>query len=105
VKLKSKVNKEMDGVQIIAYFLQIHIQPLKARVSQLCNYAGSKDHSRILEEEVPKKSYRKSPLIDQIDKKGPNSSMPSNTLFCQQTLTQGMSLELFFSKFICSHLI
>jgi hypothetical protein len=43
VKLKSTVNKEMNGAQLIAYFLRLRIQPLKARVSQLWNYSGSKD--------------------------------------------------------------
>jgi hypothetical protein len=39
-KLKTIVNKEMNGVQLIAYFLQIRIQPLKARASQMWNFAG-----------------------------------------------------------------
>jgi hypothetical protein len=43
IKLKTAVNKEMNGVQLMVYFHQIWIQPLKARVSQMWNYSGLKD--------------------------------------------------------------
>jgi hypothetical protein len=59
MKLKTAVNKEMNGVQHIAYFLQIHIQPLKVRVLEMWNYSSSKDKLRILEEGVPKEIIQK----------------------------------------------
>jgi hypothetical protein len=45
-KLKTAVNKEMKGLQLIAYFHWIHIQSLKARVSQTWTYSGTTDKSR-----------------------------------------------------------
>jgi hypothetical protein len=33
MKLKTAVNKEMNGVQLIAYFHHIRIQPLQDRIS------------------------------------------------------------------------
>jgi hypothetical protein len=59
MKLKTAVNKEMNGVQLIAYFLQNHIQPLKVRVSQMWNYFGSKHKLRNSEEDVPKEILQK----------------------------------------------
>jgi hypothetical protein len=52
VKQKTAFNMEMNGVQLIAYILRIRIQPVKARISQLWNYAGPKDQSRTSEEEA-----------------------------------------------------
>jgi hypothetical protein len=41
IKLKTAVNKEMNGLQSIAYFHRICIQPLRARVSQIWTYSGN----------------------------------------------------------------
>jgi hypothetical protein len=52
--LKTTLNKEMNGVQLIAYFVRIRIQPLKAKASQMWNLSGLKDKSRTSEDDVPK---------------------------------------------------
>jgi hypothetical protein len=49
----------MIGLQLIAYFHQIHIQPLKARVSHMWNYSGASDKLRTSEEEVPDEVIQK----------------------------------------------
>jgi hypothetical protein len=53
------LNKEMNGLQLIAYFHQIRIQPLKVRDSQMWTYSGTTDKSRTLEEEVPEEVVQK----------------------------------------------
>jgi hypothetical protein len=47
LQLKSAVNKEINGTQLIVFFLQHRIQPLQARVSKLWTYSGVKDESRV----------------------------------------------------------
>jgi hypothetical protein len=59
IKMKTAVRKEMNGVQMMAYFHRIRIQLLKARVSQMWNYSCLKDKSRTLEEDVPEETVQK----------------------------------------------
>jgi hypothetical protein len=56
--LKSTVKKEMNGVQLVAYFLWICVQLLKARISKMWSYYGLKDKSST-SKEVPKEFLHK----------------------------------------------
>jgi hypothetical protein len=70
LELQSAVRKELNGVQLIAYFLHIQVQPLQARVSKMWSYFGSKDESRISEEEVPSEIFEKQVrLLTKLTKK------------------------------------
>jgi hypothetical protein len=53
LELQSALKKELNGVQLIAYFLQIRVQPLQARIHKMWSYSGTKDDSRISEEDLP----------------------------------------------------
>ncbi|KAK1662906.1 hypothetical protein QYE76_051065 [Lolium multiflorum] len=46
-ELQNLRGKELSGVQIIAYFLRIRVQPLQARKNPLWTYAGEKDANRL----------------------------------------------------------
>ncbi|KAK1680274.1 hypothetical protein QYE76_041122 [Lolium multiflorum] len=46
-ELQNTRGKELPGIQIIAYFLRIRVQPLQARKNSLWMYAGDKDADRI----------------------------------------------------------
>jgi hypothetical protein len=59
VELKSTVKKEMNGVHLIAYFLQNLIQPLQARISKMWSYSSVKDKLGTSEEEVPGEIFQK----------------------------------------------
>ncbi|KAM0842782.1 hypothetical protein ACQ4PT_058140 [Festuca glaucescens] len=45
--LQNTQGQELSGVQIIAHFLRIHVQPLQARASPLWLYSGAGDATRI----------------------------------------------------------
>jgi hypothetical protein len=44
-ELKNVTEKELNGTQLIVFFLQRQIQPLQARVSKLWTYSGLLDPS------------------------------------------------------------
>jgi hypothetical protein len=46
-QLKAVTDKELNGTQLIVFFLQRQIQPLRARVPKLWAYSGSKDQSQV----------------------------------------------------------
>ncbi|KAM0839812.1 hypothetical protein ACQ4PT_060052 [Festuca glaucescens] len=48
--LQNTQGQELSGVQIIAHFLQIHVQPIQARASPLWLYSGAGDAARISED-------------------------------------------------------
>jgi hypothetical protein len=57
--LKSTAGGALTGMQLMAFFLQRHIQPLQARVSRLWSYSGSEDPSRVSKEDLEKKGLDK----------------------------------------------
>jgi hypothetical protein len=59
LSLRSAVRKELKGVQLIAYFLHLWIQPLQARVSQIWNYSGLKDKLRICDKDWTNEIFEK----------------------------------------------
>jgi hypothetical protein len=46
-QLQNTDREELSGVQIIAYFLRIRVQPLQARKNPLWMYSGAKDVDRL----------------------------------------------------------
>jgi hypothetical protein len=58
-QLKDATNKELNGTQLIVFFLQCRIQPLHARVSKLWAYSGSKDQSRESQSNLTTKELEK----------------------------------------------
>jgi hypothetical protein len=50
--------KELSGLQLIAYFLRLRIQPRQARVSQMWSYSGSSDGTRVSQEDVSEEEVK-----------------------------------------------
>jgi hypothetical protein len=46
-ELQNTRGQELSGIQIMAYFLRIRVQPLQARKNPLWMYAGDKDVDRL----------------------------------------------------------
>ena len=46
-QLQNTDGKELSGVQILAYFIRIRVQPLQARKNPLWMYSGAKDVDRL----------------------------------------------------------
>jgi hypothetical protein len=57
--LKSATRGALSGTQLMAFFLQRHIQPLQHRVSKLWSYSGSENPSRVSKEDMDKKDLDK----------------------------------------------
>jgi hypothetical protein len=57
--LKSATGGALSGTQLMAFFLQRHIQPLQHRVSKLWSYSGSENPSRLSKEDIDKKDLNK----------------------------------------------
>jgi hypothetical protein len=55
--LQAEAREEFSGVQILAHFRWLRIQPLHARVSQMWSYSGLKDKSRISNKEWPEGAF------------------------------------------------
>jgi hypothetical protein len=57
--LKSASGDALSGTQLMSFFLQRRIQPLRHRVSKLWSYSGFEDSSRVSKEDVDKKDLDK----------------------------------------------
>jgi hypothetical protein len=57
--LKSAAGGALSGTQLMAFFLQRHIQPLQHRVSKLWSYSGLGNPSRVSKEDMDKKDLDK----------------------------------------------
>jgi hypothetical protein len=57
--LKSAAGGALTGMQLMAFFLRRHIQPLQACASRLWSYSGSEDPSRVSKEDLDKKGLDK----------------------------------------------
>jgi hypothetical protein len=57
--LRSAAGGALTGTQLMAFFLQRHIQPLQAHASRLWSYSGSEDPSRVSKEDLDKKGLDK----------------------------------------------
>jgi hypothetical protein len=56
---KSGIGGALSGTQLMSFFLQRRVQPLKHPVSKLWTYSGLKDSSRVSEEVVEQKDLNK----------------------------------------------
>ncbi|KAM0842203.1 hypothetical protein ACQ4PT_058512 [Festuca glaucescens] len=50
--LQSTVGKELSGLQLMALFMRMCIQPLQDRAHQMWNYVGSADETRVSKDDV-----------------------------------------------------
>jgi hypothetical protein len=57
--LKSGIGGALSGTQLMSFFLQWRVQPLKHRVSKFWAYSGLKDSSGLSEEEMEQKGLDK----------------------------------------------
>jgi hypothetical protein len=58
-ELRNAAGSGLMRTQLMAFFLQRHIQPLQARVSKLWNLAGSTDPSRVSSQDLKKNDLNK----------------------------------------------
>jgi hypothetical protein len=58
-RLKSAAGGRLIGTQLMAFFLQRHIQPLQSQASKLWSYSGSTDPSRVSAQDPEKKDLDK----------------------------------------------
>jgi hypothetical protein len=58
-ELKNAMKKELNGTQLIVFFLQWWIQPLQARVSKLWTYSSLTDPSRVSQKDPELKDLKK----------------------------------------------
>jgi hypothetical protein len=57
--LKSGSGGALSGTQLMSFFVQQRVQPLKHRVSKLWAYSGLKDSSRVSEKDIEQKDLDK----------------------------------------------
>jgi hypothetical protein len=57
--LKSGSGGALSGIQLMSFFLQWRVQPLKHRITKLWAYSGLKDSSRVSEEDIEQKDLDK----------------------------------------------
>jgi hypothetical protein len=62
LELKNAAKKELNGTQLMVFFLQCQIQPLQAQILKLWSYLGATDPSRVSKKDLaikdPKKRVR-----------------------------------------------
>jgi hypothetical protein len=73
--LQTTQGKELSGVQIIAHFLRIHVQPIQARPSPLWLYSGASDAARI-SEDLPVEELEK--LVRRFTSLSKKSDVPAS---------------------------
>ena len=73
--LQNAEGKELSGVQIIAHFLRIRVQPLQARKNPLWLYSGAEDADRV-SEDLPLKDLEK--LVRRFTSLSKKSEVPSS---------------------------
>ncbi|KAK1630889.1 hypothetical protein QYE76_005204 [Lolium multiflorum] len=74
-ELQNTRGKELSGIQIIAYFLRIRVQPLQARKNPLWMYAGEED-AATLSKDLSVKDLEK--LIRRISSLSKKDAIPSS---------------------------
>ncbi|KAK1648413.1 hypothetical protein QYE76_066218 [Lolium multiflorum] len=74
-ELQNTRGKELSGIQIIAYFLRIRVQPLQTRKNPIWRYTGEEDVDR-LSKDLPLKDFEK--LIRRISSLSKKDSIPSS---------------------------
>ena len=74
-KLQNTEGAELSGVQIIAHFLRIRVQPLQARKNPLWMYSGAEDADRVFDD-LPLKDLEK--LVRRFTSLSKNNEVPSS---------------------------
>lgn len=57
--LQTTVGKELSGLQLMAFFMRMRVQPLQARAHQMWNYSGSADTTRVSKVDVAEDEVKK----------------------------------------------
>jgi hypothetical protein len=73
-ELQNTQGAELSGMQIIAHFLRIRVQPLQARQNPLWMYSGTEDGDRV-SEDIPLKDLEK--LVRRFTSLSKNNEVPS----------------------------
>jgi hypothetical protein len=74
-ELQNTQGEELSGVQIIAHFLRIRVQPLQARKNPLWLYSGAEDSDRV-SDDLPLKDLEK--LVRRFTSLRKKSEVPSS---------------------------
>ncbi|KAM0929881.1 hypothetical protein ACQ4PT_001336 [Festuca glaucescens] len=74
-ELQNTKGAELSGMQIIAHFLRIRLQPLKARKNPLWLYSGAEDADRV-SDDLPLKDLEK--LVRRFTSLSKNNEVPSS---------------------------
>ena len=74
-ELQNTEGEELSGVQIIAHFLRIRVQPLQARKNPLWMYSGAEDADRV-SDDLPLKDLEK--LVRRFTSLSKKSEVPSS---------------------------
>ncbi|KAK1670535.1 hypothetical protein QYE76_058694 [Lolium multiflorum] len=74
-ELQNTEGAELSGVQIIAHFLRIRVQPLQARKNPLWLYSGAEDADRV-SDDLPLKDLEK--LVRRFTSLSKNNEVPSS---------------------------
>ncbi|KAM0884451.1 hypothetical protein ACQ4PT_030973 [Festuca glaucescens] len=74
-ELQNTKGAELSGVQIIAHFLRIRVQPLQARKNPLWLYSGAEDADRV-SDDLPLKDLEK--LVRRFTSLSKNNEVPSS---------------------------
>ncbi|KAM0908070.1 hypothetical protein ACQ4PT_015702 [Festuca glaucescens] len=74
-ELQNTKGAELSGVQIIAHFLRIRVQPLQARKNPLWLYSGAEDADRV-SDDLPLKDLEK--LVRRFTSLSKNNEIPSS---------------------------
>jgi hypothetical protein len=57
--LQTAEGKELFGLQLMASFDRLRIQPLQVRASHMWNYSGSSDETRVSKEDFTEEEVKK----------------------------------------------
>ncbi len=57
--LQTTVGKELSGLQLMAFFMRMRVQPLQARAHQMWNYSGSADETHVSKDDVAEDEVKK----------------------------------------------
>jgi hypothetical protein len=96
-KLQTTRGKELSGVQIIAHFLRLRVQPLQARATPLWLYSGTGNAARI-SEDLPVKDLEK--LVRRFTSLNKNLEVPASCRVEPYSSAHPLPAVSFFPNFI-----
>nr|XP_051190418.1 uncharacterized protein LOC127303752 [Lolium perenne] len=83
-ELQNTEGEELSGVQIIAHFLRIRVQPLQARKNPLWMYSGAEDADRV-SDDLPLEDLEK--LVHRFTSLSKNNEVPSSCRVWNHSVT------------------